>query len=134
MAGLPQGPSWPAGQLQGSGRAQCTKPVSPWQLLDGAIAVYTVSSQLGFEAMLAGHRPRVFGQPFYSGWGLSDDEYPVDRRTPADAHPRATLCRRDDAAPDLVRPFPRPALCDLETVIDGLEARLRAFREDRTRL
>lgn len=39
-------------------------PVSPWQLLEGAIAVYTVSSQLGFEAILAGHRPRVFGQPF----------------------------------------------------------------------
>lgn len=42
-------------------------PVSPWKLLDGAIAVYTVSSQLGLEAIFAGHRPRVFGQPFYAG-------------------------------------------------------------------
>ncbi|HAW48683.1 MAG TPA: beta-3-deoxy-D-manno-oct-2-ulosonic acid transferase, partial [Roseovarius sp.] len=44
-------------------------PVSPWALLDGAIAVYCVTSQIGFEAILAGHRPQVFGQPFYAGWG-----------------------------------------------------------------
>jgi capsular polysaccharide export protein len=44
-------------------------PASPWALLEGAIAVYTVSSQLGFEAILAGHKPVVLGQPFYIGWG-----------------------------------------------------------------
>ena len=33
-------------------------PVSPWALLDGAIGVYTVSSQLGFEAIFAGHEGR----------------------------------------------------------------------------
>ncbi|MCH8465704.1 MAG: capsular polysaccharide biosynthesis protein, partial [Roseinatronobacter sp.] len=32
-------------------------PVSSWDLLEGAVAVYTVCSQLGFEAILAGHRP-----------------------------------------------------------------------------
>ncbi|MGL4412855.1 capsular polysaccharide export protein, LipB/KpsS family, partial [Roseinatronobacter monicus] len=41
-------------------------PVSPWELLEGALAVYTVSSQLGFEAIFAGHKPRVFGLPFYA--------------------------------------------------------------------
>ena len=46
-------------------------------LMEGAVAVYTVSSQLGFEAILAGHRPQVFGQPFYAGWGLSEDRNPV---------------------------------------------------------
>ncbi len=55
-----------------------TAAVSPWRLLEGAIAVYAVASQLGFEAILAGHRPRLFGQPFYAGWGLSADENPVD--------------------------------------------------------
>ena len=55
-------------------------PVSPWALLEGAVAVYTVSSQLGFEAILAGHRPVVMGQPFYAGWGLTDDRRPLDRR------------------------------------------------------
>ena len=57
-----------------------TDPVSPWKLFEGAVAVYVFSSQLGFEAILAGHRPVVFGQPFYAGWGLTDDRMPVDRR------------------------------------------------------
>ncbi|WP_296423890.1 capsular polysaccharide biosynthesis protein [Yoonia sp.] len=58
----------------------CDAPLSPWALLEGAIAVYTVSSQLGFEAILAGHKPVVFGQPFYMGWGLTDDRTPLQRR------------------------------------------------------
>lgn len=55
-------------------------PISPWKLFEGAIGVYTVSSQMGFEAIFAGHKPRVFGQPFYAGWGLTVDEFPVQRR------------------------------------------------------
>ena len=55
-------------------------PISPYALFEGAIAVYTVSSQMGFEAILTGHRPVVFGQPFYMGWGLSQDRRPLDRR------------------------------------------------------
>lgn len=62
------------------GMAFFTDPVSPHALLEGAIAVYTVSSQLGFEAILAGHNPVVFGQPFYIGWGLTQDRAPLDRR------------------------------------------------------
>ena len=49
-------------------------------LLAGAAAVYTVSSQLGFEAILHGHRPQVYGQPFYAGWGLTEDRVPIPRR------------------------------------------------------
>ena len=56
------------------------RALSPWALLDGAIAVYTVSSHMGFEAILAGHKPQVFGQPFYAGWGLTADRNPIDRR------------------------------------------------------
>jgi len=102
---------------------------SPWSLFDGAIAVYTVSSQMGFEALLAGHRPRVFGQPFYAGWGLSDDEEPPQRR-------RRKLTRTQLFAGAMML-YPlwydplRDRLCALEEVIDQMEARLRAFREDR---
>jgi capsular polysaccharide export protein len=39
-----------------------------------------VSSQLGFEAILAGHKPRIFGQPFYAGWGLTIDTKQIQRR------------------------------------------------------
>jgi capsular polysaccharide export protein len=67
--------------IDGEGRIEvCDAPISPWALLDGAVAVYTVSSQLGFEAILAGHKPVVLGQPFYMGWGLTDDRQPLDRR------------------------------------------------------
>ncbi|MEF9603230.1 capsular polysaccharide biosynthesis protein, partial [Paracoccus sp. PXZ] len=49
------------------GEMFCDSAVSPWALLRGAARVYALSSQLGYEAMLAGHRPRVFGHPFYAG-------------------------------------------------------------------
>jgi capsular polysaccharide export protein len=106
-----------------------TRPVSPWPLLEGAVAVYTVSSQLGFEAILAGHKPRVFGQPFYAGWGLTQDEMPPPRR-----NRRLTRAQLFSAAmilyPTWHDPF-RDQLCELETVIDALEARVRAWRQDR---
>ncbi|MDE4173423.1 capsular polysaccharide biosynthesis protein [Phaeobacter sp. PT47_59] len=104
-------------------------PVSPWPLLEGAVAVYTVSSQLGFEAILAGHKPRVFGQPFYAGWGLTQDEMPPPRR-----NRRLTRAQLFSGAmilyPTWYDPF-RDRLCELETVIDNLEAGTRAWRQDR---
>lgn len=48
--------------------------VSPAQLLENAIVVYVVTSQMGFEALLWGKSVRVFGMPFYAGWGLTCDE------------------------------------------------------------
>ncbi|MDO5528586.1 MAG: capsular polysaccharide biosynthesis protein [Paracoccus sp. (in: a-proteobacteria)] len=103
-------------------------PVSPWRLLAGAKAVYTVSSQLGYEAMLAGHRPRLFGQPFYAGWGLSDDEAAPARRG------RATL---EDlfAASHLLAPIwydpCAGRLTDFEGALRQLEAEIKAWRQDR---
>ncbi|WP_226779042.1 capsular polysaccharide biosynthesis protein [Oceaniglobus trochenteri] len=103
-------------------------PVSPWALLEGAIAIYTVTSQMGFEAILAGHRPRVFGQPFYGGWGLTQDENPCPRR-----ERRLTRAQLFAAAmilyPVWYDPF-SDRLCELETAIDTLEAEVRAWRDD----
>ena len=103
--------------------------ISPWQLLTGAIAVYTVSSQLGFEAILAGHRPRVFGQPFYAGWGLSADETPVARRG------RPLTKEQLFAAAMILAPVwydpCRDRLCSFEQAVDQLEAEVQAFRQDR---
>ncbi len=102
---------------------------SPWTLLDGAVGVYTLSSQLGFEAILAGHKPRVFGQPFYAGWGLTQDEVPIPRRsrnlTRAQLFAAAMLLY-----PKWYDPY-RDRLCELETVLDTLEAMTRAWRQDR---
>lgn len=105
-----------------------TRPISPWLLMEGAVAVYTVTSQLGFEAIYAGHKPVVFGQPFYAGWGLTDDRMPIDRR-------HRTLTRAQLFAGAMLK-YPRwydpyrDRLCQLEDVLDTLEAQARAWRED----
>jgi capsular polysaccharide export protein len=41
--------------------------------LDGTAEVWTVSSQLGFEALIRGIPVVTFGMPFYAGYGLTDD-------------------------------------------------------------
>ncbi len=55
-------------------------PCSPYALFDMASKVYVVTSQMGFEALLAGKDVTCFGMPFYAGWGLSDDRLVLDRR------------------------------------------------------
>lgn len=57
--------------------------VHPARLLKHAEAVYVVTSQLGFEALLWGRPVRTFGMPFYAGWGLTQDDQPP----PARRHP-----------------------------------------------
>ena len=54
--------------------------IHPPVLLEQAQAVYTVTSQMGFEALLWGRPARVFGMPFYAGWGLTQDELPAPAR------------------------------------------------------
>jgi capsular polysaccharide export protein len=44
-------------------------------------AVYTVTSQAGFEALLWGLPVHTFGMPFYAGWGLSTDQLFCQRRS-----------------------------------------------------
>ena len=111
------------------GVAWYTDPISPWTLLEGATAVYTVSSQLGFEAILAGHRPRVFGGPFYAGWGLSTDEFPSPRR---DRHLTAEQLFAGAVLlyPKWYDPF-TDSLCAYETALENLAALTRCWREDR---
>ncbi len=106
-------------------------PVCPWRLLEGAIAVYTVSSQLGFEAIFAGHRPRVFGRPFYAGWGLTDDRHPLGMSRRGRALSRAQIFAAAMILyPKWYDPY-RGQLCQIEQVIDTLEAEARSWREDR---
>ncbi len=104
--------------------------ISPWLLFEGARAVYTVTSQLGFEAILAGHKPVTFGLPFYAGWGLTDDRRPP----PSRRHRVLTRAQLAAAAlilyPTWYDPY-RDQLGRLEDVLGTLEAQARAWREDR---
>nr|WP_159965598.1 capsular polysaccharide biosynthesis protein [Profundibacterium mesophilum] len=104
-------------------------PVSPWTMLEGAVGVYAVTSQLGFEAILAGHRPRIFGQPFYGGWGLTQDESPVPRRSR-----RLTRAQLFAGAmilyPVWYDPW-RDRIGRFEDAMEALGAQARTWREDR---
>lgn len=52
-----------------------TRQTNPWILFDRAEKIYAVTSQMGFEAIMAGHETIVFGMPFYAGFGLTDDRH-----------------------------------------------------------
>ena len=92
--------------------------------------MYTVSSQLGFEAIYADHKPRVFGQPFYAGWGLTEDRHPLELARRGRNLSKAQLF----AAAMILYPVwydpYRDRLCELEDVLATLDARTRAWRED----
>ncbi|UVC07295.1 capsular polysaccharide biosynthesis protein [Rhizobium sp. TH2] len=60
--------------------------MNPWPLVEGAEAVYTVSSQLGFEALMARKTVHMFGVTYYSHRGLTEDHC----KAPAPRNP-ATL-------------------------------------------
>jgi len=57
-----------------------TELVNPISLLEQVDAVYTVSSQIGFEALMLGKPVHCFGIPWYAGWGLTQDRQFCGRR------------------------------------------------------
>ncbi|HUG22087.1 beta-3-deoxy-D-manno-oct-2-ulosonic acid transferase [Piscinibacter sp.] len=50
-------------------------------LLDAVDEVQVLTSLAGFEALLRGKRVVCHGNPFYAGWGLTQDMHPNPRRT-----------------------------------------------------
>jgi len=66
-----------ANELNVSISASGDNPI-PW--LKRADRVYAATSQLGYEALLCNTPVSVFGQPFYAGWGLTDDRQPIAKR------------------------------------------------------
>lgn len=56
--------------------------ICPTSLLNGCVdEVHTLTSLLGFEALLRNVPVYCYGQPFYAGWGLTHDCAPISRRT-----------------------------------------------------
>ncbi|MFN4091297.1 MAG: capsular polysaccharide biosynthesis protein [Brevundimonas sp.] len=97
-------------------------------LLASVDAVYAVTSGLGFEALMRGLPVRLFGAPFYAGWGLTQDEVPVERR--GDARDLEQVC-----AAALIRysRYIDPVTgqrCEAETAVE----RLIQFRDRARRL
>ncbi|MDE4540815.1 capsular polysaccharide biosynthesis protein [Pseudomonas sp. ITEM 17296] len=60
-----------------------TQHTHPAELLPKMRAVYVMTSQLGFDALLWDVKVHTWGMPFYAGWGLTEDRLPAPaRRTP----------------------------------------------------
>lgn len=53
---------------------------NPHALLAKVDHVYVVTSQLGFEGLLAGKKVTCYGVPFYAGWGLTHDRQLCENR------------------------------------------------------
>ncbi|MGA7181529.1 MAG: hypothetical protein WBX11_18370 [Thiobacillaceae bacterium] len=54
--------------------------VSIGELFRSVDEVHVLTSLAGFEALLRGNKVTCYGQPFYSGWGLTHDIIPNSRR------------------------------------------------------
>ena len=79
VAGEKHGFLW--GNVTDHGRIRWyAEAINPWDFFDTVTDVYTVSSLLGFEALIAGAHVHCFGVPFYAGWGLTDDRLICARR------------------------------------------------------
>ncbi|NHQ81869.1 capsular polysaccharide biosynthesis protein [Chromobacterium vaccinii] len=64
---LPQAPG---------GARLLAEDICPQSLLSQVDIVYTATSHMGFEALIAGCKVVCFGMPWYAGWGLTDDRHP----------------------------------------------------------
>lgn len=101
--------------------------VDPLALMAACDAVWTMTSLLGFEALIRGKAVTCTGAPFYAGWGLTHDLGPVPTRRhhAADGHPlpRPTLLHLVHAAliayPRYYDPVSRRP-CPPEVVLDRL--------------
>jgi capsular polysaccharide export protein len=87
--------------------------------LDHVDEVWTMTSLLGFEALIRGVKVVTFGAPFYAGWGLTEDRGDVPPRR------RATVSLESLAHATLID-YPRyfdphtASPCPVEVVLDRL--------------
>jgi capsular polysaccharide export protein len=98
----------------------------PHALINAVDAVYTVSSQMGFEALLLNKPVYCFGMPFYAGWGLTRDTKQCSRRT------TSSLAQLVAAALIQYPKYYDPILkapCQVEDVIDLIALQYRAEPE-----
>lgn len=73
-----------AGQGESTASNHCDSVVasaSIHELIASADEVHVNTSLAGFEALLRGKKVVTYGQPFYAGWGLTEDRDPPARRT-----------------------------------------------------
>ena len=75
LTGLREGAAPTAAELADHVEIDASAP----DCLDWADRVVTMTSLMGFEALMRGKAVTTLGRPFYSGWGLTDDRDPPPR-------------------------------------------------------
>lgn len=95
--------------------------VSPITLIERVDAVYVVTSQFGFEALLHGKPVHVFGVPFYGGWGLTTDHGPVCARRAKGVSLLQLVAAALIKYPTYLDPY-LGGQTDIHTILDYLEA------------
>ena len=88
--------------------------------------VHTMTSLVGFEALIRGKRVHTYGMPFYAGWGVTQDERDNPRRT------RKRSVEELAAAAFLLYPkYIHPVTlqsCEVEEVLEALEQKRAEYR------
>lgn len=79
VAGARHGKVLPEGFAEACDIAVTEGNVLDW--LDLCDEVHTMTSTVGFEALIRGKPVVTYGLPFYAGWGLTYDRHPSPRRT-----------------------------------------------------
>ncbi|WP_281405414.1 hypothetical protein [Cohaesibacter sp. CAU 1516] len=95
----------------------------PTRLIRQARKVYTVTSQVGFEALIWGRPVFCMGMPFYAGWGLTDDALPAPVRREVVSMEQLAFAAFISYA-RYIDPIGRN-LCEIETIIELLAERKR---------
>jgi len=99
--------------------------VSPLSLVRQVARVYTVTSLMGFEALMLGKPVTCFGMPFYAGWGVTDDRVTCPRRSR-----RRSMLEILAAAYILYARYVDPVTgqrCEVERVVDYLALQRERF-------
>ncbi len=89
--------------------------------------VYTMTSLVGFEALMRGLKVVTYGMPFYAGWGLTEDKLICKRRV--------RKLSLDELVAGTLLLYPRYihpqslALCEIEPFLDGLEEERNRYKK-----
>lgn len=58
----------------------CSDNVSVIELINFADEIHTITSLVGFDALIRNKKVFTYGLPFYAGWGLTEDKQKCPRR------------------------------------------------------
>lgn len=116
------------GEVDAATLSRFADQVVPQASIADCIAVadelHTMTSLAGFEALLQGKTVHCYGGPFYAGWGLTHDHFPLPHRT--------RCLSLDELVYGVLYLYPRYRLpgvegfCSVEHVVEHLAAAIRS--------